>query len=149
MLRDVFLKIILLARTTTTTTKKPWNSRKFIASPNKKAQKYTSFGHDLVQRIMISSEQWFFVSVIFLSCGFTLPCSCQDGCQQLPELTYFIRIQMGRVAHLTTIETEPSILTGPSKEQPRSNHHHRGWDNPDWLGLRMVTVSTIQTEWLA
>lgn len=34
---------------------------KFTASPNKKAQKHTSFGHDLVQSIVISSEQWLFL----------------------------------------------------------------------------------------
>ena len=137
MLLDVF-KIILLPRTEKKKkNQQPSNSRKFIALPNKKAQKYTSFGHDLVQRIMIS-EQWFFSSAIFLSSGFTLLCWCQDSCAAA-RVTCFIHIPLRRVAHLANTETEPSILTAPSKEQLRSNH--RGWGDPAWLELRMVTVS--------
>lgn len=62
---------------------------------------------------------------------------------------YMLHSHPGRVAHLATIETKLSILTATSKKQPRNSNHHRGWDDPDRLELRMVAVSTLQTEWLA
>lgn len=133
----LFLKMILLARTAKKKKATQNQSRKFIASSNRKAWEDTSIGHNVVEDHEIGRAMALFSAVV-LSSGFTLPRWCQDGCGQLPA--YVVPSHPGGRCDSPGHYWNKAFNTncafwGAPQEPPQGG---------DGLMLRMGTASTTQ-----